>query len=198
MAMPIMRQLLRKAQRHPLQVAQGFRRLAFGQGFAVGAGNGCAHVSRQDDGLLGPLADHPRLRRDPPCRLRGRHLADERMHHPHRMHGGPCNRLPSRPERELQGLGMPHGTHRSARHPRLRRRRRHREGQARRMAEHSCPKMHLPCLLPGQKMHHHQAKDAGWSRPLCHCEGPHAHREQPGSGRVDGGFRRWRSGYGGF
>lgn len=30
MAMPIMRQLLRKAQRHPLQVAQGFRRLAFG------------------------------------------------------------------------------------------------------------------------------------------------------------------------
>lgn len=87
MAMLVMRQLVRQAQRYPIQVSQGLRWLAFREALAIRARDGCAHVPRQDGGVLGPLAHHSRLRRGPPCRLHGWHLADEKLHRAHRLHG---------------------------------------------------------------------------------------------------------------
>lgn len=87
-------------------------------------GNAREDLQEPDLGVLVPVADRPAVRRDPPRRPCRRHLAQAQLRRPDRVHGGARRRLAPGQERELAGVGGPHGAHCAARRRRDRRRQR--------------------------------------------------------------------------
>lgn len=86
MAVRIVRQLQGRQERRVVEAAQTLRVVTPGEALPSRAQSQREDVLRPHPRLLEALADHPRVRRDPPRRLHGRHLALEEVRGPHRVH----------------------------------------------------------------------------------------------------------------
>lgn len=104
--MPLVRQLGDQEKRHRVQMAQGLCQVACREALPDRARARREDVQAAYPKLLEHLADPSRLRRGPPRRSHGQHLACvQQGRHPHRMHRQLRHRLPSRQDGELQGWG---------------------------------------------------------------------------------------------
>lgn len=68
-------------------MAQGLYIMASGKALPIRAEGESQNVSRPHVRVLEDMADLAHLRRGPPCRLHGRHLALQKMRDTHRLHG---------------------------------------------------------------------------------------------------------------
>ena len=115
-------------------------------------------VQAHDLGVLGDMAHSPGHGRGLRRRAPRRHLAGA-------AGGGAGGKEPraraclaAGPQRVLRGLGGADGARPRARHGSHRRRRRLRQGSKGRMAPHKAAEVHIPRVLPGQKVHHEPAE----------------------------------------
>lgn len=157
-ALQRLRVILRAPHRHPRQAPWDVPALAHVKGDAIGHGMLASDLQEGDAGVLGDMAHSSLCQRGLRCRVPGRHLGRARCGRAYSGCEGPCPRMASGPVRMRKRLGRPHAAHASACHGGHRRGARVLEGRSGGVARDSHPALHLPCVLPGEKMHDEQAE----------------------------------------